>query len=240
MSRKVVFILLSIFVILIVIYVLLDKRFEVDELINNDFSYEVIDSPKSDVYYIKIDYFDYCDDASCYFVDLEELKKENINDSKINLDIKCNKKDEIDDNNYCTNIDVSIDNKISLNLDTVKNYYYDESLIVFKTNKYYIVKQTNSIYGSGLLNIYNNNGKLLKEIKNNVTSYEVVINDEVNEDSEIYEVSVNDNKLYYAYTDDLDFVIGLDNLVHLGYIDLDEKMEFHELQVIKGLTSLGI
>ena len=156
------------------------------------------------------------------------------------MDIKCNKNEVIDDDNYCTNINIVVDDKININIETIKDYYYDEGLIVFKTPNNYIIKQINSYYGTGLLNIYSNSGKLLKEIKNNVTSYELIVDGEVLEDTEVYEVVLNNNKLYYAWSDDLDFVNGLDNKVHIGYIDLNEKLDFHEQHTLNAITSLGI
>ena len=243
MNKKILLIFLSVFGVLFIIYLILDKSFsdELNEKDNKETTYEIIESPFNEAKNIVLDYFDSIEEGNTYYIDLEDFKKESIKDESASLEINCNKKEVIDEDiNYCTNINISIDDKILLSLDTIKNYYYDDYLTIFKTEKYYIVKQANQFFGSGILNIYDYDGKLVKEIKNNVTSYGIIRDEEEVEDAEEYKVSINDNKLYYAYTDDMDFVLGLDNLIHFGYIDLGKNLEFNETKRVKGITSLGI
>lgn len=243
MNKKILLIFTSIFGALLIIYLILDKSFsdELNKETDKEFIHEIIESPLNEAKHIVLDYFDSTEDSNAYYIDLEKFKKESIKEKDASIEINCNKREVIDDDiDYCTNINISIDDKIVLNIDTVKNYYYDDYLTIFKTGKYYIIKQSNQFFGSGILNIYNHDGKLVKEIKNSVTNYGLIIDEEEVEDGDEYKVSINDNKLYYAYTDDMDFVLGLDNLIHFGYIDLAGNLDFNEIKRVKGITSLGI
>ena len=58
-------------------------------------------------------------------------------------------------------------------------------------------------------------------------------------ESKLYNPTINENKLYYVYSDYLNFENGLDNKVHLGYIDLD-TLEYTETYSLKAVVSLGI
>ena len=160
-----------------------------------------------------------------------------MTEEKISITISC--LDHIineDDEEYCSRVNISVDNKISLDMDTIHDGYEDSALVIFKTDNNYVIKEHRATYGMGLLNIYNNKGELLKEVENSIISYFV----ESSEFEETYEVGINNNKLFYAYSDDVNFINGIDNYVHIGYIDLNKDLEFIELKRVKGIASLEL
>ncbi len=244
MSKKIFRVLLISFILLFFVYLLLQKKFDkMENPVKEDKSFYINNPiPNNMAYNIKLAFFDNCEDNACYNIDLENIKSEVINENNMNINIKCLKKEHIDEDeiNYCTKLGIIVDDKVNLEIDTIKNYYYDESVVIFKTDNNYIIKEYNTLFGSGVLNIYDNNGSLLKNITNSINSYEIVEDDKIEENTNKYDVSISDNKLYYAYTEDMDYVLGLNNFVHVGYIKLDSDLEYVELYKIKAITSLGI
>lgn len=243
MSKKIFRVLLISFGLLFIIYLILQSKF--DNIDNNKIIKEEIvnyDSPDNMAFNIKLDFFDNCENNSCYNIDLEKFKDDIINDDNINISLKCLKEENIleDEINYCTLLNIRVDNKFDVTLNTVKNYYYDDAIVIFKTNDNYVVKEYNTLYGSGLLNIYDSTGSLLKEIEKSVSSFDIVNDEEIEDNTNRYEVSINENKLYYAYTEDMDYVLGLNNYVHIGYVLLDSNLEFNELYKVNAITSIGI
>lgn len=243
MSKKILRVLLISFALLFVVYLILQGKFDNNEKNKTNekesINYEV---PNNTAFNIKLDFFDNCENNGCYNIDLESFVDEIINDDNINISLKCLKKERIDEDeiDYCTELNVLVDNKINLTLNTIKDYYYDDSIVIFKTNDNYVIKEYNTLYGSGLLNIYDNNGSLLKEIEKSVSSFDVIESDEIEDNTNNYEVSINENRLYYAYTEDMDFILGLNNFVHIGYVLLDSNFEFNELYKMNAITSIGI
>ena len=141
---------------------------------------------------------------------------------------------------YCEKNRIKLDNKVTYTFNNSLEYE-DLRTLVLKTDKYYIIKQINTIYGQGNLKIYDLNGKEVKSLKNSIVEFDIFPegNDEEME-SKVYVPVVNDNKLYYVYSDYLNFENGLDNKVHLGYVDLNNNFKYTEISSIKAVATLGI
>ena len=237
MIKKILISLCISFILLFIFYLILDKKFDEMEankiIIDNEVDYIV---RPTDVYNLRIDYYNDCEtestSTSCYNIDMYTLEEKKMTEEKINASIKCLEHIINEDNEeYCSKVNLVVDNKISIDMDTIYQGVEDNDVIVFKTDNYYVIKQYNAIYGLGILNIYSSNGELVKEISNTIRSY-------ATEDAayeEVYEVSINNNKLYYAYIDEKEYVDGIDNFVHIGYIDLNKEFNFIELKKIKAI-----
>lgn len=181
--------------------------------------------------------YDYCSE-----IDLSYNNKLNYTVNGFKIEFNCLKyqKDEDEDFNYCSKNQLKIDSKV--NYEFINNIEFEDvKTLIFKTPKYYIIKQANSLYGQGDFKIFDLNGKLVKSINKSITEFDLFpedIDDEMQ--SVMYDPTISDNKLYYVYTDYLNFENGLDNKVHLGYIDLNNNFKYTESFSIKAITSLGI
>ena len=185
-----------------------------------------------------------CDNNDLVCSEIDLLKNNNLNFKLKNFSIKFKCldyfSDKEDDLNYCVKNQIIIDNKVKYEFENQLEFDDTETLI-FKTKKYYVIKNANTVYGQGDLKIYNLDGKLIKSINNTVTEFDDIPDSD--EDEMIpykFNPTINNNKLYYVYSDYLNFENGLDNIVHLGYVDLNNNFKYTELYSQKGMVSLGI
>ena len=179
---------------------------------------------------------------NCKEIDLLDNNKLNFNYNDFKIEFKCldyyiDKDDK--EYRYCAKNQIKLDNKVTFTFEN-NIEYEDVRTLIFKTSKNYIIKEANTIYGQGDLVIYDLNGKQIKKVDKTVTEFDVFpeeIDDEMQ--SKLYNPTISENKLYYVYSDYLNFENGLDNKVHLGYIDLD-TLEYTETYSLKAVVSLGV
>ena len=248
-KSNIILIILTIVVVFSFVFIFLKKEdinkeeYEVEnEVVDNEKWNELKEFPMNDSTVKKIvlsyDEISCEEETSCKEIDY--LKNNNLSFelSNIKVDFSCSKYNK--DEDYCERNKMVLDSKINFEYKNELEYEYTSS-VIFKTSDYYIIKQVNTIYGQGVVNIYSNNGKLLKEIKNSVTEIDVFPNEDEDEmQSYKYMLSVNNNRLFLMLSDYLNFENGLDNIVHFGYIDLKNNFEFVDLYQVKGSVTTGI
>ena len=178
--------------------------------------------------------YDYCSE-----IDLTDNNKLNYSNNGFKIEFNClnYQKDEDEDFNYCYKNQLKIDSKI--NYEFINDLEYEDvKTLIYKTPKYYIIKQANSLYGQGDLKIFDLNGKVVKSIEKTITEFDLYpedIDDEMQ--SVMYDPTISNNRLYYVYSDYLNYENGLDNKVHLGFIDLNNNFRYTELESIRALVS---
>ncbi len=186
-----------------------------------------------------------CEDdeyTNCSEIDVIDKNKLNFTKNDIKIEFNClNYFIDEDDNNYkyCKKNQIKLDNKVSYTFNNNLEYE-DTKTLIFKTDKYYIIKEVNTIYGQGDLIIFDLSGKVVKKIDKTITEFDVLPdNNDDDMEAKLYNPRVNDNKLYYVYSDYINFENGLDNKVHLGFLDLN-NLEYTETYSLKAIASMGI
>ena len=215
-----------------------DKK-ELTKFPNNDNSVKA---------YVEINYFKdaVCDEDECKIIDkYKDNKNLKISTDNMNITYNCDDFDYIipnDDvepiNKFCYKHSLDIDNKIIYK--TGDSWELgEESTLIMKTDKYYFIQQVGLEYGNGKITIYDNNGKMLKEIKNTVTDFTLDEDSEYTDvDYKNYSFKLNDSKLYYVLSDDScendyeDFT----NYIHFNYIDLNNNLNVAELAKTTAIT----
>lgn len=124
--------------------------------------------------------------------------------------------------NTCSKYEITINNNAKFFLEDMEEAGINK--FAFENyNGYYIIQHLNYDYGYGKIEIYKEDGQLVKTIEKTISEYNVIESNVISSDiiEENYFI-VSNNMLYYITTDN---IYETTNYIHLNEMDLDTLAE---------------